>query len=156
MGALDIGRVLTQQLSHLFRLATDDFDRDPCQAILGMMLDDLEIASLGLGLFVRRRAPSPGVFGHLPPGLHHGFPIASLTIGSDGRWRIRMTASLELGHQRRSHFIFILPNGSAYPQARVYVDNDPSPEGAAIIFLWMPPFPPCGPHTSTGHPVEHA
>jgi hypothetical protein len=89
-----------------------------------MMLDDLEIAPIGLGLLARRR----------PPLEHPPQVIAPLAIGGDSRWNILMTTGLESGHQSRRNFLFTLPHCPSYPQARVDVDKGALPEGAALPF----------------------
>ncbi len=53
-----------------------------------------------------------------------------------------MPTRFELGHQSGRHLFFVLPNGSPDPQARVDVYDGPSPEGATVVLLWMPPFSP--------------
>ena len=142
MRPLDIGRMLTKQLLHLFRVAVNYFDRDPPQAVSRPMLDHLEVVPVRLGLLAPRRSPPACVFRHLPPGLNHRFSIAPIPI-SGYRWRgVRVAASLELSHQSHSHFILVLPYRSSYPQTSVYVYDGPSPEGTSAIFLWMPPFSP--------------
>jgi len=142
MRPLDIGRMLTQQGPHLFRVAVNYFDRDPRQAVSGPMLDHLEVMPIGLGLLARRRSPPACVFRHLSPGLNHCFPVAPIPISGYRRRGVRIATSLELSHQSHSHFIFLFPDRSSYPQTSVYVDDSPSPEGTSFLFLWMPPFFP--------------
>jgi len=111
---------------HLFRVAVNYFDRDPCQAVPGPTLDPLEVVPIGLGLLARRWSPLASVLRHLSPGLDHRFSVAPLPI-SGYRWRgVRVAASLELSRQSRGDFILILPDRSSYPQTRVYV-NDRAP-----------------------------
>ena len=99
------------------------------------MLDHLEVMPIVLSLFVPRRSPPACVFRHLSPGLDHRFPVAPIPS-------VRVATSLELSHQSHSHFIFLFPDRSPYPQSRVYVDDGPSPEGTSFLFLWMPLFSP--------------